>query len=174
MERKEAGFTLFEAMIVIAILAIVATIGLPSFIRSLGNTRISTAMHLLSADMAMARNTAITRREQIVMCPMDENGLCANSLDWRKGWLVFTDPDGNRRPDRPVDILRVQSAPVGKGRIVVNSTRKYLRYQSDGRSANSNLTVRLCLGNQLRGRVIVNNLGRVRTERPSKTQPCPA
>ena len=83
------------------------------------------------------------------------------------------DPDGNRQPDLPQDILRDENAPIHPSlRIVSSSGRVQLRYLPDGRSAGSNLTVRLCREDKLMGRVIVNNGGRVRSERASGSTPC--
>ena len=58
--------------------------------------------------------------------------------------------------------------------IQSSSGRNHLRYLPDGRSAGSNLTIRIC--NQkglLLGAVVVNNAGRPRTERARGDTPCP-
>ncbi|WP_370566044.1 GspH/FimT family pseudopilin [Luteimonas salinilitoris] len=174
MTRKDAGFTLIEAMTVIAIVAVTLAVGIPAFGGTLQRHRVRTAMHLLSADMAMARSTAIMRRGQIVVCPRTADNRCRDDRDWRHGWLVFTDEDRNRQPDGTGDILRVRDAPSGTDSgLTLTSSRRFLRYQRDGRSANANLTVRVCAGERLAGKVIVNNLGRVRSARPVKPTPCP-
>lgn len=174
MARKAAGFTLIEAMVVLAIAAITLTFGLPAFSDALQRQRVSTTMHLLSADMAMARGTAVMRRSQVVVCPRGAATDCSGAMDWSRGWLVFIDPDGNRQPDADGDILRVSDAPAGgRGLLYLPSSRPYLRYQVDGRSANSNLSVHVCARGIHVGKVVVNNLGRVRSERPRAGMPCP-
>lgn len=173
MAPKAAGFTLIEAMVVVAIAAITLTLGIPTFGDALQRQRVSTTMHLLSADMAMARSTALMRRSQVVVCPRADQAVCAGDGDWSRGWLVFKDPDGNRRPDADGDLLRTTDAPAGSRAVLhLLSSRPFLRYQADGRSANSNLTVRVCAEGQLRGKVVVNNLGRVRGERAPAGTPC--
>lgn len=173
MVHNAAGFTLIEAMVVVAITAITLTLGVPTFGDALQRQRISTTMHLLSADMAMARSTALMRRAQVVVCPRTDTAACASGGDWSRGWLVFKDTDGNRRPDADSDLLRTTDAPAGSRDVLeLSANRPLLRYQADGRSANTNLTVRICAGGQLRGKVIVNNLGRVRSERTSAGTPC--
>jgi len=171
MARKTAGFTLIEAMVVLAIAAITLTLGIPAFNDVLQRQRVATTMHLLSADMAMARGTALMRRSQVVVCPRRAPTACNDMRDWSRGWLVFIDPDGNRQPDAASDILRVSDAPASD-QLDLPSTRSFLRYQADGRSAHSNLTVRVCAGSTLRGKVVVNNLGRVRSERPRRETAC--
>lgn len=170
MNHKDAGFTMVELVIAMAVLSLLLSIGLPSFQGALARQRVATAMHLLSTDMAMARSSAVMRHEQVVVCPRDADGSCSSGNDWSGGWLVFRDPDGNREPDVQTRILRTTDAP-GDGRLRLASNRKRLRYQSDGRSANSNLTVRVCAHGRLAGKVIVNNLGRIRREHPEPA-PC--
>jgi type IV fimbrial biogenesis protein FimT len=87
--------------------------------------------------------------------------------------MSFIDSDGNRQPESDADILRASDAPAAKT-LFLPSSRPFLRYQADGRAANSNLTVYLCEDTEYAGMVVVNNLGRVRTERASTTgKPCP-
>ena len=168
------GFTLIEAMVVTAITAVTLTLGLPSFNGTLERHRLSASLHLLSADMAMARNSAIMRREQVVVCPGAPDAGCRADHDWSSGWLVFRDPDGNRQPDAAGDLLRATDAPAGgSDRLRLTSTRPFLRYQASGMSAHSNLSVNACARGQLRGKVVVNRLGRVRAERPTRETACP-
>lgn len=174
MKRTIAGFTLIELMTVLAIVAIGLTMGLPAFGNALQRNRTQTTMHLLSADMAMARGSAIMRRSAVVVCPRTSGGGCGADSDWSEGWIVFTDRDGNRIPDLAADVLRSEDAPAGgNSALRLVSSRPFLRYQPDGRSANSNLTVHVCTDDKVSGQVIVNNLGRVRTSYQKAGTPCP-
>jgi len=174
MKRKTAGFTLIETMTVLAILAITLAMGLPAFGEALQRNRTQTTMHLLSADMAMARGSAIMRRTAVVICPRGADGRCGADKDWSDGWIVFTDRDGNRLPDLDEDVLRSEDAPAADDPSMrLYSSRPLLRYQPDGRSAHSNLTVHVCTNGKVAGRVIVNNLGRVRTTRDTGGASCP-
>lgn len=172
MTRKDAGLTLIELLITLALAAILLTLGVPAFSGTLERTRVSTTMHRVSADLAMARSTAIMRRAQVVVCPRTEDLRCRSDNNWTHGWIVFTDDDGNRQPDEEAHILRATDPPAQRG-LAIDSTRRFLRYQRDGRSAHSNQTVRVCSGERLAGTVVVNNLGRVRSARPARETPCP-
>lgn len=172
MTRKEAGLTLIELLTTLTIAAITLTIGVPAFSGSLERTRVATAMHQVSADLAMARSTAIMRRAQVVLCPRTPDFRCRDDSDWSHGWIVFTDDDGNRQPDDEAHVIRVSDPPSHRT-LAIDSTRRFLRYQRDGRSAHSNQTVRVCSGEWLVGTVVVNNLGRVRSARPGPETPCP-
>lgn len=167
------GFSLLEALVVMAISAIVLAIGVPSYRSVIENQRASSTMHLLTAYMASARGTAISYRIPTVVCPSNRAGGCRMDGDWSQGWLMFFDADGNRQPDAREDILRDENAPLHPSlRLVSSSGRPQLRYLPDGRSAGSNISVRLCRGDVLLGQVIVNNVGRVRSEKASGSKPC--
>ncbi|WP_101925981.1 MULTISPECIES: GspH/FimT family pseudopilin [Luteimonas] len=172
--RPHPGFTLVESLIVLAITALLLTVAYPSFQGTVARLRTQTAMHLVSADLAMARNTAIMRRAEVVVCPRTDTNRCRDDVDWGNGWIVFADADRNRQPDLPEDLLRVADAPAAAGGALrLAATRKFIRYKRDGRAAGTNLTVRVCTGDQLRGEVAVNNLGRVRSRRHEAGSACP-
>ncbi|ATD68881.1 hypothetical protein CNR27_12845 [Luteimonas chenhongjianii] len=172
--RHRHGFTLIELLTTLTILTILFTVGLSAFTEAFMRHRVQTAVHLISTDLAMARNTAIMRRNQVVVCPGHALLGCRSDSDWSGGWIVFDDPDGNRQPDTQDDLIRVTSAPSGAPTpIRLASTRNFVRYQRDGRSAGTNLTINVCRGDTLGGQVVVNNLGRVRSGRPTSEQACP-
>lgn len=174
MATSQQGFTLIEAMIVLALLAVGLGLGLPALGGALERQRLHTSMHLIMTDMAMARSSAVMRREAIVLCPGQPPTGCTADSDWSGGWLVFRDPDGNRKPDVPSDVLRASNAPAGsREQLQLRSTRPWLRYQPNGLAAHSNLTIHACSRGLLRGKVIVSRIGRARTERPRRQLPCP-
>jgi len=171
---RARGVTLVELMTTLTILAIVGTFGMTAFADAIARHRVQTALHLISADLAMARNSAISRRSHVIACPGDPLTGCRLDADWSHGWIVFSDPDGNRQPDSGADLIRVGNAPPGASRrLRLASTRNFVRYQRDGRSAGTNLTINVCTGAVLKGQVVVNNLGRVRSARAALEQNCP-
>lgn len=171
--RIRAGFSLVEALTVLAITTLLLLVGVPSYAGLVEGQRASSAMHLLTAHMASARSTAITYRIPTVVCPSNRAGGCRRDGDWSQGWLMFFDADGNRQPDSRQDILRDENAPIHPSlRIVSLVGRTQLRYLPDGRSASSNLSVRLCREDKLLAQVIVNNTGRIRSETASRATPC--
>lgn len=166
MQRMPHGFTLVEALVTMAITALLLTAGLPSFSDLLERQRVSATTHLIGSYIASARTHAVTGREQVVLCPGSVDAGCRTDRDWSGGWILFRDPDGNRQPDAPLDVLRAEDDRGGAGSVLqATSTRPYLRYQVDGRSAHSNLSFVVCAKGRERARVVVNNTGRMRTSR---------
>ena len=173
MGRTSKGFTVLEALVVASIAGTLLAVAVPSFAEGLRRQRVAATMHLLSADLAMARSTALVRRMPVVVCPGALETGCRADSDWTGGWLVFQDEDGDRWPG-PAEVLRASEPLAGTSSgFHIASTRPFLRYQRNGYSAHSNLSVHLCLEGALRGSVVVSRLGRVRGITPDEPAPCP-
>ena len=175
MRFRNAGFTLIELTTTLAVVAICAGIGLPSFTGFLERQRTSAAISSLTTHMSLARMAAISSNRRAVLCPSSDGASCEAGTDWSTGWMLFVDEDGNRKPDASDEVLRVDLEPTSRHlRVVSTVGRQQLRYLPDGRSAGTNLTISICnkTGDVL-GRVIVNNMGRPRSERPKAPTSCP-
>lgn len=176
MHRRHAGFTLIELAVTTAAIAILAGVALPSMSALVERQRASAAASSLMTHMQLARLAAVSRNRRTVLCPTPDGNACATGTDWSQGWMLFVDEDGNRRPDQEDDVLRQETEPTSRHlRIVSTAGRQQLRYLPDGTSAGTNLTLSICNDRgELLARVVVNNLGRPRSERPAGPSSCPA
>ena len=174
--RSSSGFTLIELATTVAVMGVLAGVAVPPMHDFVARQRTSAAVGSLTTHMNLARMAAISRNHRTVLCPSSDGANCAAGTDWSQGWMLFVDEDGNRRPDGSDDILRVDLEPTSRHlRVVSTSGRQQLRYLPDGRSAGTNLTVSICnKSGELLGQVIVNNIGRPRSERPKVPTACPA
>lgn len=68
--RREAGFTLIELMVSIAVLAIIVTIAVPSFRDTINSNRLTGAVNEGAALLQTAKNEAIRRNRAAVVCPV--------------------------------------------------------------------------------------------------------
>ena len=171
--RRSFGLTLLELLVTLAILAILATVALPTFRDSLERQRISAALFLLSAQFASARMTAVSSRDIVSLCPLEGTTSCRSDSDWSAGWLMFRGRKRSAQPEGEDAILRVVPRPVHASLGLRSSQgRRAVHFYPDGRSSGSNLRVRVCLDGRLRGEVVVNNLGRVRSRRLPGWQGC--
>lgn len=64
---RMSGFTIFEMMIVVAIVGIVTAFAVPEFRDMMARNRVSAAADEMLNSIASARNTAITRRRTVVV-----------------------------------------------------------------------------------------------------------
>lgn len=87
--QRQAGVTMIEVMIVVAIAAILASIAAPSFSDFIDNTRLTSTMSQLSSDLNRARSEAIKRNSWILVCARSTNTACGTN--WGNGWLVCQD-----------------------------------------------------------------------------------
>ena len=175
MRRRDAGFTLIELIITMAVLAICAGVALPSLRSFMEQQRTLAAISSLTSHMSLARMAAVTRNQRTVLCPSRNGNSCEAGTDWSTGWMLFLDEDGNRQPDSGDEVLRMDLEPTSRHlRVVSTVGRQQLRYLPDGSSAGSNLTISICnKAGDVLGRVIVNNMGRPRSERPKVPTACP-
>ena len=90
--------------------------------------------------------------------------------------MLFLDDDGNRKADAGDEVLRVDLEPTSRHlRVVSTRGREQLRYLPDGRSPGSNLTISICNDrSEVLARVIVNNMGRPRSQRAEAGEACPS
>ena len=176
MRDRDAGFTLIELIITMAVLAICAGVALPSLRSFMEQQRTLAAISSLTSHMALARMAAVTRNQRTVLCPSRNGNSCEAGTDWSTGWMLFLDEDGNRLPDSGDEVLRMDLEPTSRHlRVVSTRGRQQLRYLPDGRSAGTNLTISICNHrSEVLARVIVNNAGRPRSERPASPMACPA
>jgi len=100
------GFTLIELLIAVAVLAIVATIGVPSFQHFMENQRIMERRDALLSGLSLARETALNQLQPVVLCPSSDGSSCGT--DWNTGWLAFIDSDRDSTLDSGETILAVQ------------------------------------------------------------------
>ncbi|MCF7222795.1 GspH/FimT family pseudopilin [Marilutibacter chinensis] len=171
---RPAGFTLLELIIAMAVAALLAVSVLPAMGGIAERGRNAELAHRLTASLALARISAIRTGTPVSLCPSSDGRHCRGDNAWNDGWLVFSDPQRNGEPAAPSAIIE-SSGGAGTG-LMVSTTggRTRVTYDAWGWSAGTNTTFRVCSANgRLLGKVVVNNAGRTRTERPRAGARCP-
>ncbi len=145
--RRTCGFTLLELMVVVALVAVLLSLGAPALGRSLALQRQRAAIQALFAGFNLARREAIVGAAAVTVCPLAERaGECGG--DYARGWQVFADSDRDQRSDDTGDaLLRVYPA-LPPGLVVTNraGTRtagEAVTWYPDG-TARRTLTLQLC------------------------------
>ncbi len=90
------GYTLFEVLVTIAIVAILAAVAVPSMRSiSLNNARTSVVGDVLGVVLA-ARNEAMKRGVDVKVCSTADGISCsASKNDWERGLMAFLDTDNS-------------------------------------------------------------------------------
>ncbi|MDL2354855.1 MAG: GspH/FimT family protein [Pseudomonadota bacterium] len=171
--RRRGGFSLPELVVVLAIAALLAAVALPDLRQMIRTQQLKAAVNDLFGAIDLTRSQAIARGRRVQLAPAD--GV---SLDWRRGWVVFVDEDGDRRPGGGEEVI-MRHGPLADGIVVATTFTSqqgapYLAYNSMGRSCSdtSSLTARwgtlsLLQGAQTR-RIKINMLGRARICDPAR------
>jgi len=117
MPAKSRGFTLYELLITTILLALLASIAIPSFADTLARQRQRAELDALFHAVHLARKESIMRRKVVSLCPSVDGRLCAPSRDWSAGWLMFENKDRDSPPSVDPD------EPV----LLAHSTQQQLR-----------------------------------------------
>ena len=165
------GMQLIELVTIIAVLSVLLAAGWPTLQSTLLRHRADALQLTLHASLSSARSQALIRRELIGVCASEDGHQCTD--DWSAGWIIYR--SGLRRgpPATPEAILAHHR---GRDDVSIlahaSSGRPLLFFQADGRSPGANLTLRVCAGRHLHGKLVVNNGGRTRSERSNRDLPC--
>lgn len=171
--RSNAGHSLLEALMVLAIIGILSG-GASGMHQWLQGARLKTAASQLFADLQLTRSEAIKRRLRVNLCQSPDGKQCGNSRHWEQGWLVFVDRNRNNQIDEGEQVVRVQAA-LGhalrlrwRGSGFNQSTVSFLPHGG----FNKNGRFILCHPNQAQARqIVVFRSGRARMARSPAQQP---
>lgn len=141
--HKSLGFTLIELLVTITIVAVLATIAVPSFTRLIADNQISSHASSFVSDVSFARSEALRRGINVSLCPSADpsasSPACSGS-DWKTGWIVFLDQDANATRDTGSTsaeaVLRRREALTGSlsAKALSGSTALTgLRFNAEGR-----------------------------------------
>lgn len=169
-QGRQCGTTLVEQIMVLVIIASLATVATPSLGKWLARNRLGAARSELIGALQDARAAAISSGRQTLVCPSTDGARCSPNLRWEGGWLQARDADRDSQPDGvPVHV----GSRYG-GRLAIRSSngRQLVRFHPDGSAGGSNLTLLFCSPGDPDSAltVVLANSGRVRAAPATPTQ----
>lgn len=168
------GYTSIELLFVLVIAAIMVTLAAPSFRDMLLKQHLTSNVNDFFAAVNLTRAEAIGRGRRVDMVPTDGS-------DWKKGWTVFVDENGNQKPDSTEKIIFVHG-PLPNDMTITSTfeaaTSPYLAYNANG-NTRSNASAQaprygswtLTMGRESR-KIVINFIGRPRVCVPTVNTGC--
>jgi type IV fimbrial biogenesis protein FimT len=167
--RRERGITVIEQLMVVTIVAVLASLAAPPLRSLLVSSRLQTAQLDFIGALRYARYAAAIGNTRTIFCPTHDGAHCSGQTQWSEGWLLGKDRNHDNQPDGMP--LRVGT---GYAQLDIHSSagRRQVSFHPDGTAGGSNLTLLLCSpdGRHAPLSIVVSNAGRVRGASATATQ----
>lgn len=135
--RSGRGFTAIEALIAVAVLAILLAIGLPGLQRHVAAHAVQSNVQQFESALRLARSQAARRGITVSLCLRDgaatsDAPRCADTAaaGWQTGWLVFADGGAVGVREAGDELIAVQPALTASGRV--SSSRRSVSFHPLG------------------------------------------
>jgi type IV fimbrial biogenesis protein FimT len=142
---RQTGFSLYDLIITSAVVGVLG-VGAVSMAELLQATRTTNIVNQLMGNLSLARSEAIKRATPITICPGTTSGECQAIRDWKNGWVMFSDPNGNGVLGPNESILRIEQA-TNLSTIKFSAwgpgTGRWVTFEADG-STKQNGTFTFC------------------------------
>lgn len=104
--QRAGGYSLYELVMTLGLVATVLTVGVPSFGAMVANNRLRVEVDALFHAIHLARKESVVRRRVMSICPTVNGIECGGRDDWSTGWMLFINVDRDwpaiRDPAEPV------------------------------------------------------------------------
>jgi len=164
------GFTLLEALVVVALLALVLGLSVPGMTGWRERRQLQAEVEDFWNSLMLARAQAVLHQRHVSVCT-GGGDLCDPLADWHQGWLVFVDANRNGIRDSGEQLLQRRAPLSERVRMRGNSAvTHHIGYGAEGRSESLSGgfqagTIAACaLGQNTGWRLIINAVWRPRLE----------
>ena len=141
MRRKDRGFTLYEILITLLLVVLLAGLGLPELGKLVARNRISTEVNALFHAIHLARKESIMRRQVVSICPSNDGARCAPGRDWSRGWIMFNNRDRDEPPQIDPGDPVLQVHEIGDDLRITANRRGFTLRATQKRATNGTLVV---------------------------------
>lgn len=132
-KRQQTGFTLYELMITLAIVAVILSFGIPNLRGFTLNSRMTSTANDLHAAFQMARSEAAHAKTNVTICASaDPMGAATCGGTWDQGFVVFIDDNADLVRDAGEAVLRAHP-PTDTGVFLrIANGASYFMYAPSG------------------------------------------
>jgi len=171
MPYRNQGFTLYELLVTLTLVAVLIGVAAPAFGTYIAKGRQAVEINALFHAVHRARKASIMRRKVVSICPTPDGLQCGSIADWSAGWLLFenTDADSPPRVDTGEPVLAFRA--VDDGIAIAANRRGFTLRATVKRATNGTLVVCDRSGRAAPRALVVSYTGRPRIarERPDST-----
>lgn len=165
---------MIELMVVLAVAAILLSVGVSGFYGLVQNQRLTTAANGFFSALHLTRSEAIQRGGRVDLVPAD-------SVNWANGWIIFIDQNANQKMDSSEHLIFSQGPVSGKiviKSVLTDSSKPYIAYNGSGRTRTNGSsqapqlgTISFSMDSGIR-RIKLNFSGRARICNPDDDKTC--
>lgn len=167
------GFTLVELLVVVATIAVLASVAVPAVGRIIDSARLTWFANDFLSSMYLARSEAVKYQGRSCLCKSSDGSSCAVSGGWEQGWIVFRDTDNDGTVDPGENVIHyTQALPSGFRLTGTQNVASYISFTPSGRTRMVNGafqagTLTLCkqASESAARQIVINNAGRARVDR---------
>lgn len=169
MRKCEQAFTLFEMLVVVAIIAVMLLIAYPNIQEMMYGMESRRVERTFQAVLRQARAESFITKKDVLICSLNDAGVCDRAGEGQL-WLFFDDNDNNQKDGHEKAIYE-QPWRLRYGQILLRTSaqRPYIRYMGDSSKPRGHIGhLRYCSVSKnprLSFKVVVNMHGRIRVER---------
>jgi type IV fimbrial biogenesis protein FimT len=126
-----------ETLIVIAIVAVLMALAIPTFKYVTQSNRSTAEINGLLSNLQLARAEAIKEGQTVSLCPSVDLVACSGvSNAWQTGWLVFSDTGVIGTIDGTDFVVRVQRAFTGTDTLQTDHNVSVITFSREGFAMN--------------------------------------
>jgi type IV fimbrial biogenesis protein FimT len=141
MRQNTRGYSLYELLMTLTLIALIVGLGLPSFSGVVARAGMHAEINALFHAIHLARKESIMRKRVVSLCPSLDGLSCEPGRDWSSGWLMFENTDKDEPPRRDSDEPLLQAHQVGENVRIMANRRGFTLRATQKRATNGTFIV---------------------------------
>jgi type IV fimbrial biogenesis protein FimT len=168
MLLRTRGFTLYELLMTLTLVAVIVGLGLPSFAGVIARHRVTVEINALFHAIHLARKESIMRHRVVSICPSFDSRTCEPGRDWSAGWLMFENADRDEPPRRDPGEALLQVHEGAENVQIMANRRGFTLRATEKRATNGTFVVCDRAGRTAPKALVVSYTGRPRITRQTR------